>query len=76
MKTKQKKKKKSKSKPNYNNRISTLLYFTFIRVLIVFYCATLCSVTPIRITIAVYLMISFTIHAFEDMRTWLTIFGS
>ena len=76
MKTKQKKKKKRKSKPNYDNRISTLLYSTFVRVPIVFYCATLCSVTPIRTTIAVHLMIPFTIHVFEDMKTWLTIFGS
>jgi len=32
-------------------------------------------VAPIGITIAVHLMISFAIHAFEDVRTWLTIFG-
>ena len=32
-------------------------------------------VAPIRTTIAICLMISFTIHAFEDVRTWLTIFG-
>jgi len=29
-------------------------------------------VMPIRTTIAVCLMVSFAIHALEDMRTWLT----
>ena len=32
-------------------------------------------VAPIGTTITVHLMISFAIHAFEDVRTWLTIFG-
>ena len=32
-------------------------------------------VMPVRTTIAVCLMIPFAIHAFEDMRTWLTFFG-
>ena len=29
-------------------------------------------VTPIRTAIAICLMVSFAVHAFEDMRTWLT----
>ena len=29
-------------------------------------------VMPIRIAIAICLMVSFAVHAFEDMRTWLT----
>jgi len=29
-------------------------------------------VAPIRTTIAIHLMVSLAIHAFEDMRTWLT----
>ena len=29
-------------------------------------------VAPIRTAIAICLMVSFAIHAFEDMRTWLT----
>ena len=32
-------------------------------------------VMPVRTTIAVCLMIPFAIHAFEDVRTWLTFFG-
>ena len=32
-------------------------------------------VTPIRTTIAICLMIPFAIHAFEDVRAWLTFFG-
>ena len=33
------------------------------------------TVTPIRTTIAICLMIPFAIHAFEDVRAWLTFFG-
>ena len=33
------------------------------------------TVTPIRTTIAICLMIPFAIHAFEDMRAWLAFFG-
>jgi len=33
-------------------------------------------VMPIRTTIAIHLMVSFAIHAFEDMRTWLINIGS
>jgi len=33
------------------------------------------AVALIRTPIAVHLMISFVIHAFENVRTWLTIFG-
>ena len=33
-------------------------------------------VAPIRTAIAIRLMVSFAIHAFEDMRTWLTNIGS
>ena len=29
-------------------------------------------VTPIRTAIAIHLMVSFAVHTFEDMRTWLT----
>jgi len=30
-------------------------------------------VVPIKTPIAIHLMISFVIHAFEDMRIWLTV---
>jgi len=33
-------------------------------------------VTPIRTAIAIHLIVSLAIHAFEDMRTWLTNNGS
>jgi len=33
-------------------------------------------VALVRTTRAVHLIISFAIHTFEDVRTWLTIFGS
>ena len=33
-------------------------------------------VMPVKTTRAVHLMIFFAIHAFKDMKTWLTIFGS
>ena len=33
------------------------------------------TVAPVRTAIAIRLMVSFAIHAFEDMRTRLTIFG-
>jgi len=32
-------------------------------------------VMPIRTTIAIYLMVPFAIHAFEDVRAWLAFFG-
>ena len=34
------------------------------------------TVMPVRTAIAICLMVSFAIHAFEDMRARLTIFGS
>ena len=41
IKRKKKKKKKRKNKSIYANRITTLLYFTFEKVLVVFYCANI-----------------------------------
>ena len=40
-KKRKKKGKKKENKPSYVNRIATLLYFTFERVPVVFYCANL-----------------------------------
>jgi len=34
------------------------------------------TVAPVRTAIAIHLMVSFAIHAFEDVRAWLTVFGS
>ena len=58
----------------YDNRIFTLLYSTFTRVSVVSYHTNLCwnSYT----TNTIYLMVTFTIHAFEGVRTWLPCFGS
>jgi len=33
------------------------------------------TVAPVRTAIAIRLMVSFAIHAFEDVRAWLTVFG-
>ena len=33
------------------------------------------TVVPVRTAIAICLMVSFAIHAFEDVRAWLTVFG-
>ena len=63
-------KKKKENKPIYANRITTLLYSTFERVPIVFTMPIpIETVTPVRTTRAVHLMIFFAIHAFEDVRT-------
>ena len=70
-------KKKNENKPIYANRITILLYFTFERVPIVFTMPIpIETVTLVRTTRAVHLMIFFAIHAFKDMKTWLTIFSS
>jgi len=34
------------------------------------------TIVPVRIAIAIYLIILFVIHALENVRTWLTNFGS
>jgi len=34
------------------------------------------TIAPVRTAIAIHLMIPFAIHALEDVRTWLTDFGS
>ena len=63
-------KKKNENKPIYANRITILLYFTFERVPIVFTMPIpIETVTLVRTTRAVHLMIFFAIHAFEDVRT-------
>jgi len=41
-KERKEKEKKKENKPSYTNRIATLLYSTFERVSVVFYCANLC----------------------------------
>ena len=33
------------------------------------------TVAPVRTAIAIHLMVSFAIYAFEDVRAWLTVFG-
>ena len=33
------------------------------------------TVTPVRTMITIHLIVSFAVHTFEDMRTWLTNLG-
>ena len=69
----EKEKKKEKQKQNKNktktNRIAILLYSTFVEFLL-FYTIPLSveTVSPIRTSIAVCLIVSFTVNAFEEMR--------
>jgi len=76
---KRRKKKKEKEKETKTKLQLTVLlyYFTLLRKLLLFFTIPISieAVVPIRTPIAVCLMIFFAIHAFEDVRTWLTIFG-
>jgi len=79
MKKKEKKKRKGKKKTNLFMLTGSLHYCTLLlKELLLFFTMPIPSeiVMPVRTTRAVCLMISFAIHAFEDVRTWLTIFGS
>ena len=57
----------------------SLYYYTLLSKEFLLFSTMLISIEmimPIRTTKAVHLMISFAIHTFENMRTWLTILGS
>ena len=70
------KRKRKKKKFNYANRIDTLLYSTFKRIPVVFYHANLYrNGYASKDNYSCLLDNPFAIHAFEDMRTWLTFFG-
>ena len=77
-KKKRKKKKREKEKEKETN-LSTLTgslhYCTLLsKEFLLFFTVPISvePVTPIRTAIAIHLMVSFAVHAFEDMRTWLT----
>ena len=74
MKKKKEKEKETKTKLQLTG---LLHYCALLQKLLLFFTVPISieAVAPIRTTIAVCLMISFAIHAFEDVRTWLTIFG-
>jgi len=73
-----KKKEKGKKETKTKLQLTELLHYcALLRKLLSFFTVPISIevVAPIRTPIAVHLMISFAIHAFEDVRTWLTIFG-
>ena len=74
-----KKKKRKEKKTNLFMLIGSLHYYTLLSKEFLLFSTMLIFIEiimPIRTTKAVCLMISFAIHTFEDMRTWLTILGS
>ena len=78
-KKKRKEKKKRTKETNLVMLIGFLHYYTLLsKELLLFSTVPLLvePVVPIRTAIAICLMVSLAIHAFEDMRTWLTNIGS
>ena len=78
-KRKEKGRKERKKKPNQAMLTGLLHYCTLLlREFLLFSTVPIFieTVTPIRTTIAICLMVSLAIHALEDMRTWLTNIGS
>ena len=78
-KKKEKKKKEKKKKTNLVTLTGLLHYYTLLsKEFLLFSTMPIFvePVTPIRTTIAICLIVSLAIHAFEDMRTWLTNIGS
>ena len=77
-KRKKKKKEKEKEKETKTKlQLTGLLhYYALLQKLLLFFTVPISIevVAPIRILIAICLMISFAIHVFKDVRTWLTIF--
>ena len=70
-------KKKKRKRKTKLQLIKLLHYCALLWELLLFFTVPISieAVVLIRTTIAVCLMISFAIHIFEDMGTWLTIFG-
>jgi len=78
-KKKKKKKKEEKKQTNLFTLTGLLHYCTLLSKEFLLFSTVPISIEtimPIRTTKAVCLMISFAIHTFKDMRTWLTILGS
>ena len=77
-KEKEKKIKERKRKRNLAMLIGSLYYCTLLSKEILLFPTIpvpIEMVAPVRTAIAICLMVSFAIHAFEDVRAWLTIFG-
>ena len=70
--------KKRKRKPNLSMLTGLLYYCTLLsKEFLLFYTIPIPveTVTPIRTTIAVYLMVPFAVNTLEDVRAWLAFFG-
>ena len=69
---------KRKQKPTYDNRISTFYCTLLVKELLLFSTVPVSieMVMPIRTANTIHLMVALAIHAFEDVRTRLSFFGS
>ena len=77
-KEREKKRKKRKRKTNLAMLTGLLHYCTLLSKEFLLFSTMpvpIETVVPVRTAIAICLMVSFAIHAFEDVRAWLTIFG-
>jgi len=77
-KEREKKRKKRKRKTNLAALTGSLCYCTLLLKEFLLFSTVpvpIETVAPVRTAIAIHLMVSFAIHAFEDVRAWLTVFG-
>ena len=77
-KEREKKRKERKRKTNLATLTGSLHYCTLLSKEFLLFSTVpvpIEMVAPVRTAIAICLMVSFAIHAFEDVRAWLTIFG-
>ena len=77
-KEREKKRKERKRKTNLATLTGSLHYCTLLSKEFLLFSTVpvpIEMVALVRTAIAIYLMVSFAIHAFEDVRAWLTIFG-
>jgi len=79
MERKRKRKRKKKERKTNLTMLTGLLYYCTLltKEFLLFSTIPISieTVMPIRTTIAICLMVLFAIHAFEDVRAWLTFFG-
>ena len=77
-KEREKKRKKRKRKTNLAMLTGLLHYCTLLSKEFLLFSTMpvpIETVAPVRTAIAIHLMVSFAIYAFEDVRAWLTVFG-
>ena len=77
-KEREKKRKERKRKTNLAMLTGSLRYYTLLSKEFLLFSTMpvpIKTVAPVRTAIAIRLMVSFAIHAFEDVMAWLTIFG-